>query len=423
LQADDQGPAASIAAGPFDAPRAQRRALLFILLTVALDSLGLGILVPVVPRLILELSGAGLARAAVYGGWLTATFAIVQFMAGPLLGSLSDRVGRRPVLLISLAAFGCSYVLMGLAPSLAWLFVAQALTGLFGATPATAGAFIADVTTSANRTRHFGSMAAAFGTGLIVGPALGGLLVVYGTRVPFLVAAGLSLITVVYGLLVLPESLPHALRRPMTLRRANPFGAMLQLASVGGVAVLFGAVLLQRVSSNTLPAIWPYFTMQEYGWTARDVGYSLAVFGLATVLIQAWLLRGIDERIGTRQTASLGLMMLAIGYLGFAFGHGPWIVALCIPLATMGFMAGPALASMLSLSVGADEQGTMQGVLASLNGVAAVLTPLLMPWMFSTFSMGAFGLRFPGAPYLLSAVLALAGVLLVRRSGLRRDSI
>lgn len=396
----------------------QRHALSFIMLTVGLDALGLGLLIPVIPRLILELTGEGLARAAVYSGWLTATFAAVQLMAGPLLGSLSDRFGRRPVLLVSLTAFGCSYILMGFAPSLSWLFVAQVLTGLFGATPATAGAFIADVTEPAERTAHFGLLQAAFGTGLIFGPALGGVLVAYGTRVPFFVAAGLSLITVIYGLWALPESLRPHLRRGMSWHRTHPFGAVRELARYPGIAVLFAALLMQRISSNTLPATWPYFTMQQYGWSARNVGYSLAVFGLAAVVGQVWLLRRVEARMGARQTASLALLLFSLSYLGFAFVGSGWFAALCIPLASMGFMAGPALVSMMSVTVDADRQGSLQGVVASLTGLSTVLTPLLMPWLFSVFSSGAVGIRFPGAPYLLGAVLGVVGMaLLAWRAG------
>jgi len=357
----------------------------------------------------------------VLGGGLGPNFGAVQFVAGPVLGSISDRVGRRPVLLVSLAAFGCSYILMGLASSLFWLFVAQVLTGLFGATPATAGAYIADISAPTLRTRRFGASAAAYGTGLIIGPALGGALVAKGTRLPFFVAAALSLLTVIYGLVVLPESLPREKRRKMSWQRAHAFGAMLELSRSHGVAILFVVLLLQRIVMNTLPATWPYFTMQEYGWSARDVGDSLAAFGLATVVSQVWLLHWVDSRIGTVPTASLGLVLLAAGYLGLSLVRESWITALCIPLATMGFMAGPALVSVLSRRIGGDQQGTLQGVVASLSGVAAVLTPLVMPRLFSVFSTYSGPMHIPGAPYVLGAILALGGVALIRR-GVRSET-
>ena len=398
-------------------PRAAtRHALNFILITIALDALGLGLLAPVIPRLIVHLTGEGLARAAEYGGWLTATFAAVQFVAGPVLGSLSDRYGRRPVLLISLGAFGVSYVLMALAPSLAWLFAAQVLTGIFGATPATAGAFVADLTPPAERARHFGMLAAAFGVGLIIGPALGGALIAYGERVPFLAAAGLSLVNLVYGLRVLPESLRPQLRRELSWQRLHPVGLFTELGAIKGVGLLLAAMLLQRIASSTLPATWPYFTMQQYGWSAREVGYSLALFGIATVASQVWLLRRVERRLGARYTAALGLALLIVACVGLASGIGPLLAVLSVPLSTMGFMAGPALASALSVSVGTDQQGAIQGAIASLQGVAAVITPLVMPWLFSRFSAGAFGITLPGAPYLLAAALAAIAIALIARA-------
>jgi DHA1 family tetracycline resistance protein-like MFS transporter len=397
-------------------PRNERRAVAFLLLTVTLDAMGIGLLIPATPQLILALTGKGLTHAAVYGGWLTATFAIVQLVAGPILGSLSDHHGRRPVMLLSLAAFGFSYLLMAFAPSLAWLFLAQALAGLFGATPATAGAYLADVSKPEERTRRFGLIAAAFGTGLVIGPALGGLLVSIGLRVPFLTAAGLSLATVAYGILVLKESLPVHLRRPFSWHAASPLGALRELRSKGRVGLLLVTVFLQRVSTSTLPATWPYFAMHEYGWGTRQVGYSLAVFGAATVIGQVWVLRAMDRAFGTVRAAEIGLGLLAIGFVGFSFVRGNALIGLCILLTTMGFMAGPALAGLLSVRVPADVQGLLQGVIASLNGFAAVLTPLLMPLLFSVFSDGSMPVILPGAPYLLAAVLAVAGTFLVARA-------
>jgi DHA1 family tetracycline resistance protein-like MFS transporter len=392
---------------------ADRRAGWFVLVTVVLDAMGLGLLIPVIPVLIQQLTGQGLAEAAVYGGWLTAVFACVQFFAAPVLGSLSDHFGRRPVLLVSLCAFGLSYLLMSVAPTLGWLFLAQALTGLFGATPSTAGAYIADVTQPGERTRRFGAMAAAFGTGLVIGPVMGGLLVSYHTRLPFLAAAGLSLISVAWGYFVLPESLPRERRRPFSWGRANPVGAFREVNRYAGAALLLGAALLQRVASGAMPAIWPYFTMELYLWSPRTVGWSLAAFGLSTVFAQAVLIRHFDRRFGSAGTACIGLLCLMTGYLGIAFGSGPWMLALCIPLATMGFMAGPALASILSGKVEPNAQGALQGVLASVNGAAAILTPLLIPLVFKAFSKPEAPIYFPGMPYLLATALAGAGIFLI----------
>jgi len=402
------------AAGP-------RRVLFFILLTVALDSVGIGLLIPVVPQLIQRLTSEGLGAAAVYGGWLTASFAAAQFFAGPVLGAISDRVGRRPVLLTSLAAFSASYLLMAAAPSLSWLFIAQLLTGTFGATPATAGAFIADVTPPQQRTGAFGLVAAAFGTGLILGPAIGGVLSGIELRAPFYAAAGLSLITACYGAAVLPESLRPELRRSFSWQKANPFGAVRSLRTAGrGIGTLLAAAFFMRVSTSTLPAVWPYFTMQQYHWTQRQVGWSLAGYGAVTVCAQVLLLGWLNARAGTQRTAWLGLTMLLVGFIGFASVRNPWVALPCIPLTAMGFMAGPALAGMLSVRVRAEFQGVLQGVLASINGVAAVITPLAMPPIFSVFSAGVLGCVLPGAPYLCGAALAAAGVFFVLRGGRTR---
>lgn len=397
----------------------ERHAGWFVLVTVTLDAMGLGLLIPVIPVLIQELTGQGLSQAAVYGGWLTGVFAGVQFFAAPVLGSLSDHFGRRPVLLVSVGAFGLSYVLMSVAPTLAWLFLAQALTGLFGATPSTAGAYIADVTPREERTRQFGGMAAAFGTGLVIGPVLGGVLVAWHTRLPFLAAAALSGVSVLYGFFVLPESLPPEQRRRFSWRRANPVGAFREVQQFAGAALLLGVVLLQRIGSGTMPAIWPYFTMEVYRWTPKTVGWSLAAFGLSTVFAQAVLIRWFDKRFGSRTTACLGLACMMAGYTGIALTRDPWVVVVCIPLSTMGFMAGPALASILSGMAPANAQGSLQGVLASVNGAAAIVTPMVIPPVFKAFTAPDALLYFPGTPYLLATALAGLGIMLIFRDARR----
>ncbi len=389
------------------------RAGWFILVTVMLDAMGLGLLMPVIPVLIFDLTGQGLSQAAVYGGWLTAVFAGVQFIASPLLGALSDQVGRRPVLLVSLCAFGLSYILMALAPSLAWLFLAQALTGLFGATPSAAGAYVADVTEPADRTRQFGLISAAFGTGMVVGPVMGGLLVTYHARLPFVAAAILSLVSVIYGYFLLPESLPRDRRRAFAWRRANPVGALKEIRQFTGTASLLGALLLQRLASGALPAIWPYFAMVVYGWTPKTVGWSLAGFGLTTVFAQTVVIRQFDRVFGSRATACLGLSGLILGYLGFAFVHVSWAVLLCIPLSALGFTAGPALTSILSAKMPGNAQGALQGLIASMQGLAAILGPVLLPVVFRLFSSDHAPVYFPGMPFLLSAVLGGIGMALI----------
>lgn len=385
-------------------------------MTVALDAIGIGLLIPILPKLIEELSHGGLAQAAVYGGWLTALFAAVQFFAAPVLGNLSDRFGRRPVLLTSLSAFGLSYLLMASAPTLGWLFCAQALAGMFSATPSTAGAYISDVATPEDRVRHFGYLGAAFGLGIIVGPTVSGLLAGFGTRVPFLAASGLAILNFCYGLLVLPESLPPERRRAFSWERAHPLGALRSLRRYSMVTGLLGSLLLLQIALQTIPATWPYFTMESFGWTTRDVGYSLGLYGIASIVVQGGLIKRINGWLGGRFTACLGISCLIVSYLGLALATKSWMAVVSIPLTVMGFMTGPSLVSAMSAVVRADGQGELQGVIASVNSLAAILTPLIMPRIFSAFSAHDAPVYFPGAPYLAGVLLAAAAMRVVLRS-------
>jgi len=393
-----------------------RRAHLFIAGTVAIDAIGIGILAPIMPKLIEELTGEGLSRAAVYGGWLTALFASVQFFVSPILGNLSDRFGRRPVLLPSLCAFGIAYLLMGLAPTISWFFVAQALAGAFGATFSTAGAYIADVTKPEERARYFGIIGASFGVGLIFGPLIGGFLSVYGIRMPFFAAAFLALCNVAYGLFVLPESLPPARRRSFEWRRANPVGALLHMRRYRMVFGLLGAMLLVQFIGVSLPATWPYFTMEKFGWTPADVSLSLALYGVLNIVIQGGLMGYINSRLGTVGTVYLALAATIIGYFGFAFGPHTWIVVAAIVPTAIGFMAMPGYSGLMSSQVPANAQGDLQGAIASLNSVAAVIAPLAMTRLFSIFSGADAPIYFPGAPFVAAMLLAASSFLLAMRA-------
>lgn len=396
-------------------PAPRRGALGFILATVALDATGLGILIPVMPELIRELGMGGLNDAAVIGGWLSALFAIMQFGASPVLGNLSDQFGRRPVLLASLSAYGLSYVLLGFAPTLAWLFIAQCLTGLFSATHGTAYAYVTDVTAPQDRPRRFGMVGASFGLGFVIGPVLGGLLISYGTRVPFFVAAALSLANVLFGLLVLKESLGTDHRRPFQWRRAQPFGAFAELRRHLGSARLILGVLIIQIVLQTLSAVWPYYTMHKLGWTPQTVGYSLGVYGISTILVQSLLTGQLARRLGSLRAAELGFLLVAAGYFGYAFGTSTPLVFVCIPLTVMGFITQPALVSLMSSKIGPEAQGALQGVVASAGSLAAMLTPVLMTHLFSLFARPGTAWYFPGAPFLLASALAVTGSIVVLR--------
>jgi MFS transporter, DHA1 family, tetracycline resistance protein len=385
------------------------------MVTVALDATGLGILIPVTPELIRELGRGGLEHAVLIGGWLSALFAVMQFGASPVLGSLSDQFGRRPVLLASLSAYGLSYVLMGFAPTLAWLFAAQCLTGLFSATHGTAYAYVTDVTPAADRPRRFGMIGASFGLGFVIGPVLGGLLITYGTRVPFFVAAGLSLANVLFGLFVLKESLGREHRRPFQWGRAQPFGAFTELRRHLGSARLILGVLIIQVVLQTLSSVWPYYTMHKLHWTPQIVGYSLGVYGVSTILVQSLLTGRLAHRFGNLRAAEVGFLLVAGGYLGYALTTSSVLAFVCIPLTVMGFITQPSLVSLMSSKIGRQAQGALQGVVASAGSLAAMVTPLVMSNLFSLFARPEKAWYFPGAPFLLAAALAVTGSIVVLR--------
>ena len=407
-----------------DSGHTQRNALIFLLITVMIDSIGIGVIVPVLPTLVSELGHTDLAGAAVIGGWLTAVFAVAQFFAMPLLGNLSDRFGRRPVLLVSLLSFGVDYLVSGLAPTIGWLFATRVLAGVFGATQSTASAYIADVSDPRHRARYFGYVGAAFGVGFIVGPMLGGMLGAYGPRIPFFVAAALALANAVYGYFVLPESLKLTSRRRFSLKRANPFGAFMQMRRYTFLIGLLAALLFVNLATMTLPATWPFFTMLKFRWSEAQVGYSLAAFGVLSIVVQGGLLSIMSRRIGDKWTAYIGLGFGVVGLLGFAFADRSWLAAAFIIPTSMGFLAGPSLISIMSNEVPADSQGELQGTIASLFSLASILTPIVMTQLFSYFSGPHAPVHFPGIPYLAGAILSvmgLVGVVRVLESAARKS--
>lgn len=388
----------------------------FILLAVVLDTMGAGLLIPVLPKLIASLTGANLVRASLYGGEISALFAAVQFLAAPVLGNLSDRFGRRPVLLLSLAAFGVNYLIMGFATSIAWLFISQALAGLFGATIATAGAYLADVTPGPDRAHRFGLIGASMGVGIIIGPVIGGLLARFGLRLPFFTAAGMSLLNVAYGTFILPESLAPQKRRRFSFARAHVLGAFAQLRKIPVVSGILGASLLMRFSLQTLPATWPYFAMQQFRWTPLGVGYSLGAYGTMSILGQGMLVARLTRRFGSRWCVRFSQCMCIVGFLGFALaGSGTVAICFIVPSA-LGYMSGPSMTGMMSLRIPEEQQGELQGAIASLTSLSMIVTPPVMTHIYQAFTVGLAGWVFPGAAYLAAAALAAGSLLLFSRA-------
>jgi len=394
-------------------------ALGFIFITLLIDVIGLGIIIPVVPKLIEELTGEGLSRASEYSGWLTFAYASAQFCCAPVVGGLSDKLGRRPVLLAALLGLGLDYVFLSFAPTLAWVFVGRVIAGITGASFTTATAYIADISTPEKRAQNFGLVGAAFGMGFIIGPAVGGLLAGFGSRVPFMAAAGLSLCNFLYGYFVLPESLPSDKRRPFEWRRANPVASLLRLRQYPAVLGLVAALVLIYLAGSATQSVWTFYTMLKFGWTERLVGISLAVVGLFSGLVQGGLVRVAIPRLGAARAIVIGLVCYTVGFVLFAFASKGWLMLAFLAPYCLGGLAGPALQGTISGQVPANEQGELQGSLTSLISATGVVGPLLMTHLFAFFTRPTAPVQFPGAPFLLGAVLTLISVGLAVRS-LRR---
>ena len=399
-----------------------RHAMAFIFITILLDTIGLGIIIPVTPQLLLELSGShgpsSLSDAATWGGWLGVSYALMTFIFGPIIGNLSDRFGRRPVLLLSLLAFAIDYTVMGFATSIWMLFVGRCLAGMAGGSYIAANAYIADISTPDERARRFGLVGAAFGLGFILGPVIGGLLGELGSRVPFFAAAAVATGNLLYGFFVVPESLSQQNRRAFSLRRANPVGAVLQVRRYPMVFALLGSVLLFQLAHDANPSTFNYFVIAQFNWTPREVGLSIGLIGLLIAIVQGGLIGVVLPRLGERRAAMLGLGFMAIGFTGYAFSTAPWMLfASMLPFALSGF-AMPAMRSMMSRVVPADAQGELQGATASMSGITMIVAPLLMTQLFAWATAPENGWNFPGAPFLLAGALALLSLLwLIRTLG------
>lgn len=386
--------------------KTNRSALLFIFITVVIDVVGLGIIIPVMPALIQELTGGGtLSEASAYGGWLMFVYASTQFLFASVLGNLSDRYGRRPVLLFSLLGFCINYLLMGFAPTLLWLFIGRFVAGVTGASHTVAAAYIADVSSSDKRAQNFGLLGAAFGLGFIIGPVLGGLLGHYGPRIPFFAAAALSFINVVYGYLIVPESLAKEKRRPFSWRKANPVGSFRHIRRFPEIGTLVMCMALVNIAAHAVQSTWSYYTMERYGWTERMVGISLGFIGVLLAIVQAGLLRIIIPKIGSERSVILGLSLYTIALPIMAFAAAPWMLyAACVPYVLAG-IGGPAIQGIISNRVPSTEQGQIQGGLTGLISLTAIIGPPLMTGLFAYFTRPEAAAYFPGAPFLLGGLL------------------
>jgi len=395
----------------------QRKAALgFIFVTLLLDVIGFGIIIPVFPKLISELIHGDLSEASVYSGWLMFAFSTAQFLFSPVLGNLSDRFGRRPVLLISLFGFGLDYLFLVFAPNIAWLFIGRIIAGITGASMTTATAYIADITPPEKRAQNFGLVGAAFGLGFIIGPVIGGVLGQYGSRVPFYAAAALTFLNWLYGFFILPESLPAENRRPFNWKRANPVGSLLQLKKYPVVAGLVSSLVFIYIAAHATQSTWTFFTMEKFNWNEAWVGYSLGFIGLMVALVQGGLIRYINPKLGAKRSIIYGLGMYGVSFILFAFATETWMLfAIIIPYC-LGGIAGPAIQGLISGQVPPNEQGELQGALTSLVSATSIIGPPLMTHLFSYYTNDQSAVYFPGAPFLLGALLTFISLLLTARS-------
>ncbi|MCW8806800.1 MAG: TCR/Tet family MFS transporter [Rhodanobacter sp.] len=405
------------------APR-QRAALAFIFVTVTLDMLAFGIIIPVLPHLIVQLIGGSIAKAAVWTGAFGALFMLIQFVFSPVQGALSDRFGRRPVILISSFGLGVDFMVMALAPALWLLFIGRAVSGACAASFSTANAYIADIVPREKRAAAYGTLGAAFGIGFIVGPALGGFLGHLHIRLPFWVAAGLSLVNFCYGYFVLPESLPKERRSArFDWRHANPFGALVLLRrypQVFGMAAVFFLINLAQFSLNSTYVL---YTDYRYGWGPQAVGYTLGLVGLCSGLVQAVLVRRLMPTLGERRLILAGLALCIVGYLLFGLAPVSWMFVLGIPFLSLGGLTGPPAQAMMSHQVDPHEQGRLQGALTSLASLAGIFGPALFANLFALFISDHAPVHVPGAAFVLAATLLLAAALIAARVTRRATGI
>jgi DHA1 family tetracycline resistance protein-like MFS transporter len=390
-----------------------RLTLSCILLTILLDMIGVGIIVPVLPELLEDLTGGSVANAAVIGGYLVFTYAFMQFVFSPVLGNLSDRYGRRPVLLCSLLGLTFDYLMMSIAPVVWYLFIGRVIAGVAGAAVATATAYMADITPPHKRTHRFGLIGAAFGLGFIIGPVIGGELGEFGPRVPFYAAAALAFTNFLFGLLVLPESLPKPLRRKFDIRRANPFGAVVALRQYPVVLWLLAVLFAFSLAAQALPTVFSYFTVQVFRFTSSNIGRALGAFGIGFAICQAFIVGPLVKRVGEPPVAIFGLLAAIAAFAGVAFTTEVFYLYVYIMIGAMSGLAAPAINGVLSRQVPDNTQGELQGAVNAANSLATIIGPLAATQIFSFFTHSPDSPGyFPGAPFLAASAAVVAALVI-----------
>ncbi|MGR3810837.1 TCR/Tet family MFS transporter [Jiulongibacter sp. NS-SX5] len=393
----------------------QNAAIIFIFITVLIDVIGIGIVIPIIPALIKELTGGTTSEASQYALWLVLLYSVMQFLFSPIIGGLSDQYGRRKVLLFTLLGFAIDSLFQALSPTIAWLFLGRAISGIMGASFTTANAYIADISPAEKRAQNFGMIGAAFGLGFIIGPSIGGLLGSYGPRVPFFASAALSIINWLYGYIVLPESLPIEKRRKFDWKRANPFASLKNLGRYPMVLSLVASLFLVYIAGYAPQAVWSFYTIEKFGWSELQIGFSLGFVGLMIAIVQGGLMRVIIPKIGQSKALFLGLLINVIGQAAFSLAAEGWMMyVIMIPFALSG-LANPAFQGIISNEVSDTEQGELQGALTSVVSLAAIIGQPLMLWLFRVFTKPENKVYLPGAPFLVGSVLCLLSFIFTYR--------
>ena len=390
----------------------KRLPLFFILCTVAIDAIGIGIIVPVMPDLLIEVGGGTLGEAAVWGGILATAFAVMQFLCGPTVGNLSDRFGRRPVLLLALLFMSLDYLLMGVANAMWILFVGRLIGGITASTPATAAAFISDISKPSEKAQNFGLIGAAFGIGFILGPLFGAVFAEFGTRAPFFAAAAISFANMLLGYFVLPETVTDKIRRKFEWKRANPLGALIQMGKLPGLKNLLVVLLFLQIAGSVYPAVWPFYGAEAFGWEPRMIGVSLAAYGIAIAFVQGWLIRRVLRYLTEWQTVVLGLFFEIVGFLGFGFASETWMAFTLIFISSLSGIALPALQSIAARTAFDNQQGELQGVWSSVTSLGFIISPILMTQTFYYFTGPDAPVHLPGSPFLVAMLLAMLALAL-----------
>ncbi len=397
-------------------PVADKKAIAVILLSVLIDMMGVGIVVPVLPEMIRSIAHSDISEASIIGGWLFVAYSAMQFLCGPFVGNLSDAYGRRPVLLASVLGLGVDYIVTAYAPTIAWLFVGRIVAGVCGASYTTANAYMSDITAPGERAKAFGLIGAAFGIGFILGPAIGGVLGQFGHQVPFLAAAAVSLLNFAIGLVFLPESLTPENRRPLRLRRANPLGTLLSLRRQPVLLRWAGALILFFLAQSVYVSVWAYAAIERYGWNEAEIGLSLALVGISSAVVQGTLVGPTIRRIGERRTAIASLAIACLSAVGYAVATESWQVYALIVVGAFQGMAMPAINALMSHEVEPEQQGELQGAVASVQGIASILGPFAMTQIFAAFTRPSAFATFAGAPFAVAALLfGIATVIIARR--------